>query len=120
MRDFTNLNVVQKAQINEALDEAKATWQRQKPITDYLDKRYNVLDISEIGDYQIAKIRQKKGDKEVYYACFIDYKPLNEMGMTLDQAVLICLASKYNAGEMFPTYAARMLNANFIPEEDVQ
>lgn len=118
MRDLKNLSVFQEAQINATLDEAKAKWQRQKPLTDYLNERYNVQEIWEIGDFQIAKVNRKK-DKtgEVLYVTFIKYKPLHEMAMTLDQALLICLAHKYEGTNSdFPMYSERMLNARFEPE----
>ena len=108
---------MQEAQINATLDEARQTWQRQKPITDHLKDRYTVQQIWEIDDYQIAKVK-RRNDKsgEVIYVTYINYVPTNEMGMTLDHAILICMAHKYNAGYMFPLYTARMLNASFAPE----
>lgn len=114
MMDFKNLNVLQETIINSILDEDKERQIRQKPIRDYL-KNYFITEISEVNNYQIAKIRRKNVTeaKEWMYAAFIDYKPLNEMGMTFDQAVLICLNYKYQMNGHAVGYIEKMIDANF-------
>jgi hypothetical protein len=119
-RDFKNLNAFQETQINHILDENKARDVRLRPINNELSN-YIVEEIWEMKDYQIAKVRrkQKSGNiNEWLYATFIDYKPLHEMGMTFDQAILICLSYKYdNRRSDAATYMARILNVNFEPEQ---
>ena len=118
MRDFKNLNIVQETRYNHILDENKKRDQRLKPITEYLSKYYLIEDITEINDYQIAKVKRKDNPVEWLYPTFIDYKPLHEMAMTFDQAVLICLSYKYdNRSTEAATYISRILNVNFMPEE---
>lgn len=118
MRDFKNLNVVQEAQYNHILDENKARDLRLKPITEYLSKHYIIEEITEMNDYQIAKVKRKQNASEWLYPTFINYKPLHEMAMTFDQAVLICLSYKYdNRRTDATTYISRILNVDFVPEE---
>lgn len=120
MRDFKNLNLVQETQYNHILDENKERDTRLKPITEYLSKHYTIEDITEMNEYQIAKVRRKKNSSNVdewLYPTFINYKPLHEMAMTFDQAVLICLTYKYdNRRSDAVTYISRILNVNFVPE----
>lgn len=113
MRDFKNLNTFQEVRINAILDESKEKSERERPIRNYLDEYYYIEYISEVNDYQIAKIRRKKDAKEWMYATFINYKPLNEMGMTFDQAVLICLNYKYQKNGHAVVYIEKMIDANF-------
>lgn len=118
MRDFKNLNILQERQYNYILDENKEREERLKPITNYLSKSYIIEKITEMNDYQIAKVKRKQDAKEWYYVTFINYNPLYEMAMTFDQAVLICLSHKYdNNRSDAPLYIARILNVNFMPEE---
>ena len=118
VRDFENLNAFQTIQINGILDANKERDARLKPIREYLKDNYLIEEITEVNNYQIAKIRRKRNGDEWYYATFIDYKPLHEMGMTFDQAVLICLSYKYdNRSSDAAGYIARILNVNFMPEE---
>ncbi|MDT0160339.1 MULTISPECIES: hypothetical protein [unclassified Bacillus (in: firmicutes)] len=117
-RDFKNLNVVQEVQYNNILDKNKEREMRLKPITEYLSKHYTVEEITEMNDYQIAKVKRKDIAAEWLYPTFINYKPLHEMAMTFDQAVLICLSYKYdNRRTDAVTYISRILNVNFNPEE---
>lgn len=118
MRELENLNAFQKVQINSILDENKERDVRLKPIRDYLNNNYIIEDITEVNDYQIAKVRNKRDAKEWLYPTFINYKPLHEMAMTFDQAVLICLSYKYDGRRSDAAgYIARILNANFNVEE---
>lgn len=116
MRDFKNLNIFQENQINAILDANKEKSTRLKSIRDTLSDYY-IDEITEMNDYQIAKIRRRNG-KEWYYATFLNYKSLHEFAMTFDQAVLICLSYKYDNNRSDAAgYIARLLNVNFYPEE---
>lgn len=120
MRDFKNLNTFQEVQINHILDTNKERDVRVKPIKEYLDKNYIVEEITDMNDYQIAKVRRKfKSDyNEWLYPTFFKYKPIHEMAMTFDQAVLICLSYKYNNRNTDAAmYLERILGVDFMPEE---
>lgn len=118
-RDFENLNAFKKIQYNHILDQNKARDTRLKPVREKLKSYYIIDEIWEVNDFQIVKIRRKRDEgKEVMYATFVNYESLNLLGMTFDQALLICLAFKYDGyNSQFPIYAARMLNAKFEPEQ---
>lgn len=116
LRDFKNLTAYHEEQYNCILDKNKAKSMRLSPIYNYLEKNYLIEEITEVNDYQIAKVKRKKGAEEWLYPVFLDYRPLNEMAMTFDQAVLICLSSKYTGNSDTATYISRLLNANFHPE----
>ena len=118
MIDFKNLNIVQENQIRGLIESNKGRQNRLKPIRSFLEDRYFVDSITEINDYQIAKVRRKSGAQEWLYPVFLNYKSLHEMAMTFDQAVLICLAYKYDGNSSDSvTYIERILNARFMPEE---
>lgn len=93
-------------------DEQKARELRLRPIKNALST-YIVEEIWEMIDYQIAKFRTK--NKEIYYAPFLHYKSLPKVAYTFDDAVLICLAYKYDNGRIDSViYMRRMLNmSNF-------
>jgi hypothetical protein len=118
VRDFKNLTTFQEIQINHIIDEHKNRQQRLKPIEEQLSDYYKVLEIWEVNDFQIAKIKRRAGDsKEILYSTFHNYKSLHEMASNFDQALLICLSHKYEGyNSQFPLYAAKMLNAKFEPE----
>lgn len=120
MRDFKNLNAFQEVQISNILDNNKERDVRIKPVKEYLDKNYIIEEITEMNDYQIAKVRRKsKSDfDEWLYPTFFNYKPIHEMAMTFDQAVLICLSYKYNNRNTDAAmYLERILGVGYIPEE---
>ncbi|MEB5480852.1 hypothetical protein P8825_14900 [Shouchella clausii] len=113
-RDLDNLNKFQKIQINHILDENKEKDARQKPIRTYLAESYILHEIWEVGDFfQIAQVTRRKDrdkSKEVVYVTFIDYKPTGDMAMSIDQALLVCLSTKYESlHSPFVNYAERML-----------
>lgn len=112
-RDLDKLNEFQKTQINHILNENKEKDVRQKPIRTYLSDSYTIHEIWEVGDFQIAQVTRKKDRdkaKEVLYVTFIDYKPTGDMAMSLDQALLVCLSTKYEMPHSpFVNYAERML-----------
>lgn len=115
--DFDNLSVFQKTQLNHIVDEHKQREQRVKPIIQQL-KNYMVLNIWELDSFQIAKIK-RSDKKEIMYATFLNYQSLKQFASTLDHALLVCLAHKYEGHHSsFPGYAERMLGANFMPEEE--
>ncbi|MFS0657401.1 hypothetical protein AB1L07_02085 [Niallia alba] len=119
MRDFKNLNAFQEVQINHILDTNKERDNRLRSIRQYLEKSYIIEEITEMNDYQIAKIRRKSnsGINEWLYSMFFNYNPIHEMAMTFDQAVLICLSYKYNNRNTDAAlYLERILNASFMPE----
>lgn len=118
MRDFKNLSVFQERQINNILDQYKEKDSRLKPIRDYLEKYYYTEEITEMNNYQIAKVRRKTGAKEWLYATFIDYAPTSEMASSFDAAVLICLSYKYDRRRSDAvTYISRILNMEDTIEE---
>lgn len=114
MRDFKKLNIFQENQINNILDQHKEKDSRLKPIRDYLEKYYYTEEITEMNNYQIAKVRRKKNAEEWLYAAFIDYTPTNEMASSFDVAVLICLSYKYdNNRSDAVVYIERILNMEY-------
>jgi hypothetical protein len=116
MIDLKNLNLVQETYINGLLSENKKRETRLKPIRELL-KQYYIENIWELNDLQIVKVKSRN-DKEWYYATFINYKSLNEFAFSFDQALLICLAYKYdNNRSDAVAYMSRMLNMKNEPEE---
>ena len=108
MRDFKNLNKIQEIQINRIIDDHKEMQERQKPIYEELE-RYTVMEVWECGEHQVAKI--KTNNNEINYATFHNYKPIRQFAYSFDEAILVCLAYKYdNSNSQFPIYAKRMLN----------
>ena len=117
MLDFENLNKFQKMQISGIVEEWKERNERLKPVFNSLED-YIVLDIWEFGDFQVAKVKTKRNN-EIFYAPFHNYKKLHEYAYTFDQAILICLAYKYEGpNSKFPEYAERMLNMKCEPEQE--
>lgn len=118
MRDFKNLSVFKENQINHILDQYKEKDDRLKPIRDYLEKNYYTEEITEMNNYQIAKVRRKTNAKEWLYATFIDYKTTNEMSSSFDTAVLACLSYKYDGRQSGAvTYIERILGMQYEVEE---
>jgi hypothetical protein len=69
------------------------------------------IDHYEIGDFFITK-HINKNDKsyETVYCCFVNNKPTSDYAYTLDDAIVVCLAHKYD-GPHSPAikYARRVL-----------
>lgn len=118
MRDFKNLSVFHENVINGILDRSKEKEERLKPVRQRLEKYYYIEEITEVNNYQIAKVRRKNNAGEWLYAAFIDYESTNEMAYSFDAAVLICLCYKYDGKQSGAAhYIERILGMEYEIEK---
>lgn len=114
--DFKNLKKFQEARFIHLIKTDNETFERLKPIRDNLDDYYHIDEITEVNEYQIARVRRKKDATEWYYACFINYKALNIMASSFDEALLTCINYKMHRNTSAVHYIQKMLDMSYEPE----
>ena len=112
--DLDNMNQVTKGFVRGLVADNNDKHERQKPIYTNL-KNYLVLDVYEIGEYQVAKAKTKSG--EINYVAFVNYEPTGRFEYTVEEALFQCMAYKHDGeNSQFTTYAAKMINIVSEPE----
>lgn len=92
-----DLEIIDNSLVQETTHEEKLEYIRQ----DYVWGE--VVKIHCISDYQIIESIDKQ-DKNTMYSCYVNYNSISTSSDTLDNAIIICMAKKYDGNNSQAAY----------------